>query len=75
MALGKYGVVRNNHYTINFKEIKAPGLPFIPDPTDPDIIDKGNPDVNDKDEDSNAYISVTISIQPWTLWTQDVVIG
>lgn len=75
MALGKYGVVRNNHYTINFKEIKAPGIPFIPDPTDPDIIDKGNPDEDDKDEDSNAYISVTISIQPWTLWTQDVVIG
>ena len=72
MALGKFGVVRNNWYTLNVTKISKPGTSFIPDPTDPDIVDPANPEPTDPDEDTNSYISVTITIMPWTLWQQDI---
>ena len=72
MVLGKYGVVRNNWYTLNVTKVSKPGTSFIPDPTDPSIVDPSNPDPADPNEDTNSYISVTVTIMPWTLWQQDI---
>lgn len=64
MTLGRYGVVRNNWYTLNVKSISAPGLSY---PETPEQI------FNDKTEDDVLnYISVEISVKPWTTWSQEV---
>lgn len=68
MALGRYGVVRNNWYALQINSVSHPGTPWIPDPTDPDDPTKPKTD-NDQ---SNAYLSVKISINPWTFWSQGV---
>lgn len=71
-SLGRWGVVRNNSYKINVKSISKPGLPFIPDPTDPDIKDPINPKPTDPSDEQSAFISVEITVNPWTTWSQDV---
>lgn len=68
MALGKYGVVRNNWYGLQINSVSNPGTPWIPDPTDPD--DPTKPDTNDDEND--FYLSVKITVNPWTFWTQGV---
>ena len=68
MALGKYGVVRNNWYTLTINSVKQPGTPWIPDTTDP--IDPEKPGEND--DDAEVYLSVSITINPWTTWSQGV---
>ncbi len=70
--LGKWGVVRNNAYTLTVNSISKPGLPFIPDPTDPTIVDPQNPTPETPNEDTEAYLSVAVQIAPWTLWSQNV---
>ena len=80
MALGRYGVVRNNWYSIELKSVTGPGTPWIPDPSDPEPTptDPDNPGPNpdnptppDVDDDENdAYLSVKITINPWVFWTQ-----
>lgn len=71
--LGRWGVVRNNAYTLNITKISQPGKPYIPDPTDPDITDPENPDPDQPtpDDETSAYISVEITVNPWTAWTQE----
>jgi hypothetical protein len=73
-TLGKYGVVRNNLYTLKVTKIMNPGLPFVPDPTDPDITDPINPDPVDPETPDvvEANITVAITMNPWSGWTQDV---
>ena len=68
MALGRYGVVRNNWYHLELQSVSGPGTPWIPDPSDPD---NPTPPGTDDDE-ADAYISVKITINPWTYWTQGV---
>lgn len=68
MALGKYGVVRNNWYTLTINSVKQPGTPWIPEKTDP--TDPEKPGEND--DDAEAYLSVSITINPWTTWSQGV---
>lgn len=68
MALGKYGVVRNNWYGLQINSVSNPGTPWIPDPTDPD--DPTRPDTNDDEND--FYLSVKITVNPWTYWSQGV---
>lgn len=70
MALGKYGVVRNNWYGLQVNSVSNPGTPWIPDPSDPDPSNPTKPDTDD--DEGNAYMSVTITINPWTYWTQGV---
>ena len=69
---GRWGMVRNNSYTLNISSIKKPGLPYIPDPTDPAIVDPTNPDPTDPEKPDvlDAYITATISVNPWTIWEQ-----
>lgn len=68
MAHGKYGVVRNNWYTLTINSVKQPGTPWIPDKTDP--TDPEKPGEND--DDAEAYLSVNIVVDPWTTWSQGV---
>ena len=68
MALGKYGVVRNNWYTLTINSVKQPGTPWIPEKTDP--TDPEKPGENN--DDAEAYLSVNITVNPWTTWSQGV---
>ena len=68
MALGRYGVVRNNWYNIELNSVSGPGTPWIPDPSDPDPTNPTDPDTDD--DEADAYLSVKITINPWTYWTQ-----
>lgn len=68
MAHGKYGVVRNNWYTLTINSVKQPGTPWIPDKTDP--TNPENPGENN--DDNEAYLSVDITVNPWTTWNQGV---
>lgn len=72
--LGRWGVVRNNAYTVTINKISQPGLPYIPDPTDPDIVDPSNPDPEKPtpDDKESAFISVSITVNNWTTWNQGV---
>ena len=73
--IGRWGVVRNNIYTMDVKAIEGIGLPYVPDPTDPSIKDPVNPKPSDpetNDEPDEAFIAVDVVINPWTSWTQDV---
>lgn len=65
LALGKFGVVRNNFYSLSIASISGEGEPWIPGPVDPETPDKPKPD-----EDKDAYISVQITVNPWTMWSQ-----
>lgn len=68
MAHGKYGVVRNNWYTLTINTVSQPGTPWLPDPTDPtDPTDPGTPD-----DPKEAALGVTIKVNPWTTWSQGV---
>ncbi|MFR9650633.1 MAG: Mfa1 family fimbria major subunit [Rikenellaceae bacterium] len=71
--LGRWGMVRNNSYTMNITGIMQEGLPYIPDPTDPAIVDPENQDPTNPEpaDEPDAYISVTISVNPWVIWSQD----
>lgn len=68
MALGRYGVVRNNWYGLQINSVSNPGTPWIPDPTDPD--DPTKPDT--PDDENELYLSVKITVNPWTYWAQGV---
>lgn len=59
-ALGKFGVVRNSVYDVNITKFSMPGEPIviIPDPVIPD-------------EEEDYYLSVDITINPWTWYTQN----
>ena len=70
MALGRYGVVRNNWYHLELQSVSGPGTPWIPDPSDPDPTNPTPPGTDD--DESDAYLSVKITINPWTYWTQGV---
>lgn len=74
--VGRWGMVRNNSYRMDISGIMQEGLPYIPDPTDPDIVDPENQDPTDPEpaDQLNAYISVTISVNPWVIWYQDTVL-
>lgn len=72
--LGRWGMVRNNWYTLTVNKISKAGKPYIPDPTDPDITDPTNPDPENPipDDEDAAFISVSITVNNWTTWSQGV---
>ncbi|MFR9533484.1 MAG: Mfa1 family fimbria major subunit [Rikenellaceae bacterium] len=69
---GRWGMVRNNSYTMDITGISGEGLPYIPDPTDPEIVDPENQDPSDPEpaDKLNAFITVSISVNPWVMWYQ-----
>lgn len=61
MEYGKYGVVRNNYYTLNLKRVNGNGTPWYPEVDEPDEeIDK-----------KGAYLYFDVSIAPWISWQTD----
>ena len=62
MGYGRYGVVRNNIYKINIKEIKHVGTPTVTN-------DKDNPR---NDDPSMSYISFDVNVNPWIVREQDI---
>ncbi|MCC8154541.1 MAG: Mfa1 family fimbria major subunit, partial [Tannerellaceae bacterium] len=52
MQYGRYGIVRNNQYTLNLKKISGPGKPDIPGP-------------GTKVDEDDEFLSVDIEIQNW----------
>ncbi len=71
-TVGRWGMVRNNSYALTVSKITNLGLPYVPDPTDPEIKDPQNPDPKDPEQADpvDAYIQATIVVNPWTIWTQ-----
>ena len=61
--LGRYGVLRNNWYTIEVKGIKKLGSPVVPEVT------------GDPDDELAAYISVKINVLSWAKRTQSAILG
>ena len=61
--LGRYGVLRNNWYTINVEGIKKIGSPVVPEVT------------GDPDDELAAYISVKINVLSWAKRTQSAILG
>lgn len=77
--LGRWGVLRNNWYAINIKDIKNVGYadpydldlkPRTPgDPNDPDGPDPDTPD--DNTPDSEKWIAVDVNVLSWAKRTQE----
>ena len=59
--LGRYGMLRNNWYSLDINSVSGPGYPGVP-PVDPDQPD---------DENEN-YLSVSVKILDWAKRTQSV---
>ena len=65
MEFGKYGVVRNNWYDLNLKNVNGKGTPWYPG---------GGPEEPDPGEDidqESAYLYFEIEVGPWVYWTTD----
>ena len=78
--LGRYGVVRNNWYSVNVNSINHIGRPAPVDPTDPINPDPNYPDPKDPlptdpgatDDDTDSfYLNAQINILPWALRSQN----
>lgn len=57
--LGRYGVVRNNWYSLSVHSVTGPGVP-----TPPDVIPE-NPD-----DEKDVYVNMTVKILQWAKRTQ-----
>lgn len=64
MAFAKYGVVRNNWYTLTLNSVSRPGTPWIPGGPDDPTTKPETPD------DNVAALDVTIKVNPWVKWSQ-----
>ena len=63
MEYGKYGVVRNNYYTLTLTKVNGNGTPWYPG---------GGPEDPDEEEDidkKGAYLHFEINVAPWIYWT------
>ena len=76
--LGRYGVVRNNWYSVNVNSIAQIGRPAPVDPKDPINPDPSFPDPKDPipgkptpDDVESLYLKAEINILPWALRSQD----
>ena len=61
MSYGRYGLVRNNVYTVNIKSVSIPGEPK-----------NTPPDPNTPDDKKDTYISFNISVNYWYIRTQNI---
>lgn len=61
MEYGKYGVVRNNYYTLRLTKVNGAGTPWYPDVEEPEEeIDK-----------KGAFLHFEIDVAPWISWDTD----
>lgn len=70
LELGKFGVVRNNAYTLSVESIAGTGEPWIPGASIPEGQLPGGGGSITPDEEADAYISVIITVNPWATWSQ-----
>jgi len=79
MNFAKYGVVRNNQYSLTLTKVSGHGTPWYPsvnpdpNPTDPNYPDpKPDPDPEPKPTDpideATGYISFDVEVGPWVYW-------
>lgn len=72
MSLGRYGVVRNNWYTLTVTNIRDLGLPYPGDPAPDKLNPDKKPDLDETMDDVENYVSVSIQVKDWTAWQQNV---
>ena len=61
MEYGKYGVVRNNYYTLRLTKVNGAGTPWYPEVEEPEEeIDK-----------EGAYLHFENNVAPWISWATD----
>lgn len=69
MAFGKYGVVRNNWYSMTLTSVAGAGTPWYPDINNPG---PGDPDPTDPIDESVGYLGVEIDVAPWIFWEREI---
>lgn len=69
MAFGKYGVVRNNWYSLTLGEVKGAGTPWYPDINNPG---PGDPNPKDPIDTSAGYLGITVEVAKWILWGNEI---
>lgn len=71
MAFAKYGVVRNNWYSVMVGEVSGPGTPWYPDINNPG---PGDPGTTDPIDESTGYLGVTVTVAKWIIWNKEIVL-
>lgn len=69
MAFGKYGVVRNNWYSLTLNSVNGPGSPWYPEPNNPG---PGDPGPGDPIDEASGYLSITVTAAPWIVWDNEI---
>lgn len=62
MYFGKYGVVRNNWYSLTLNKVNGSGTPWYPN-EGPD-----EPDPEDPIDEMSGFLAFDIQIAPWVYW-------
>lgn len=69
MAEGKYGVVRNNYYSLTLTSVDGAGTPWYPTPVNPG---PGDPGEEDDVDAAVGYLGIEIEPGPWVYWTNNI---
>lgn len=69
MEFGKYGVVRNNWYSLTLGSVNGPGTPWYPDPNNPG---PGDPGKEEPIDEAAGYLGITVSTAPWIVWENTI---
>jgi len=69
MSFGKYGVVRNNWYSLTLNSVSGPGTPWYPDIENPG---SGDPDPKDEIDETAGYLGITVTPTPWVIWNNEI---
>ena len=69
MDFAKYGVVRNNWYSLTLGTVGGPGTPWYPDIDNPG---PGDPDPETPIDQAAGYLGITVTVGPWILWENEI---
>ncbi|WP_295940336.1 Mfa1 family fimbria major subunit [uncultured Alistipes sp.] len=69
LGYAKYGVVRNNWYSLTLGSVKGPGTPWYPDIENPG---PGDPGPEKPIDDSKGYLGITVEVQKWIIWESEI---
>ncbi|MCD8164797.1 MAG: fimbria major subunit, partial [Bacteroides sp.] len=67
MAFGKYGVVRNNWYSLTLGSVSGSGTPWYPDINNPG---PGDPDPTDPIDEGEGFLGIKVEVAPWIIWSR-----